>query len=432
MPQYQTGVALFLLGFIVIAMICIKGRTDRLPYLSFMCVYLVFHFGILPAEIIRPGVLLEKGSTYRWYHGGQFVRESLNIALVFFIGYILALFTPEPKIYLDMPMQDILPRRKQHFDRFFVLLLSFICGAWATIVLVVLGITNYVLYNELARGSNSSVYRSLLVYLYPLIGLILLIGLLYSRKVGPLFAVFGVWGTAAFIIGLRGEVLFPLAMSIPILMIQGRIRFRPVIFVFSLVLILTLSSFVKDFRNSASPSDALENISVLNGLSELGGSLRPVYETVRWTNTGMMEWQYGASYYAPFERTFFGLFPLIERVSAREDLRLMNVAIFQLTNGGSYGFSIAAEAYINFGLIGTFSIGLFVGMVMLRFGRKALCGVPSILLIAVVYALYYHIRQSFVGAFGSFVVIFVAGIVVTRTINRKSSKSVRSEALQKR
>jgi len=428
--QYQAGVAAFLLAFIAIAIIRSKGRPSRLPYLSFLSVYLAFHFGILPAEIVNPGVLLEQGRIYRWYYNGLFVREALNISMVFFIGYILASFTPEPKITQRASARYMLTETKRYYDRYFLALLSAVCGAWFFVVFLALGVTNYVLYNELARGSNSGIFRTFLVYSYPLIGLIFLLGLIYSRKVAPLMAVFGLWGASAFITGLRGEVLFPLAMSMPILIIQGRIRFRPITFTLLIVFILIGSSFVRVYRNTVSISDSLAHTSMLTGLAELGGSLRPAYETVRWINTGMMEFQHGASYYAPFERIFIGLLPIVERLPAREDLRLMNVAIFELTNGGSYGFSIAAEAYINFGLLGTFVVGLVAGTVMLRFGRKAARELPSLVLIALVYAFYYHIRQSFVGAFGSFVIVLVAGIAITSLINRKSLKGVRSLGVQ--
>ena len=428
--QYQTGIAAFLLAFVAIAIIRSKGRPSRLPYISFMIVYLAFHFGILPAEIMNPGVHLEQGSIYRWYYSVPFVREALNLSMVFLIGYILASFTPEPKLTQRISAQHMPTETRQYYDRYFLALLSVVCGAWFFIVFIALGITNYVLYNELARGSNSGIFQTFLIFSYPLIGLIFLLGLFYSRKVAPLMAVFGLWGVSAFVTGLRGEVLFPLAMSMPILIIQGRIRFRPIIFTLLIVVILISSSFVRGYRNTVSVADSLENTSMLTGLAELGGSLRPAYESVRWISTGMMEFQHGASYYAPFERTFLGFVPIVERLPAREDLRLMNVAIFELTNGGSYGFSIAAEAYINFGLLGTFFVGLVVGTVMLRFGRKAAHELPSLVLIALVYAFYYHIRQAFVGAFGSFVVVLVAGIAITSLINRKSLKSATSEVAQ--
>ena len=428
--QYQMGVAVFLFGFIAIAIINNKDQLEKAPYLTFMVVYIAFHFGILPTEINNPGGLLEQGAIYNWYYSGPLVREALNISMIFLVGYVLSSCMPKRNIDQITLKKKMLKGTVHYYDRYFIILLIIMCAVWFLIVTILLEITNYTLYNDIARGSDIGILGSIIIFIYPLIGIILFLGLLHSRNIWPLISVYSVWGAVAFVIGLRGEVLFPLAMSIPILIAQRRMRLQPVIVALSIAGILISSSFIRTYRNVSSFSESISNISILDSLAELGGSLRPAYETASWISTGILEFQQGATYYAPFERTFLTLFPIMDSLPAREDFRLMNVAIFELTNGGSYGFSIAAEAYINFGLIGAFVIGLLVGLVMLRFGRKTAHEIPSLALIALVYGLYYHVRQSFVGAFGSFVVVLVAGIVITSVMNRKPPKDARSDALK--
>jgi hypothetical protein len=71
----------------------------------------------------------------------------------------------------------------------------------------------------------------------------------------------------------------------------------------------------------------------------------------KWLDTGVEHLRWGETYWAPFERTLAIVLPL-PRSPALEDFRLMNVAI--AAREGHYGFSISAEAMINFGLLGCF------------------------------------------------------------------------------
>ena len=65
----------------------------------------------------------------------------------------------------------------------------------------------------------------------------------------------------------------------------------------------------------------------------------------------------------------------------------MNVTIVKLT-GGAYGFSIAAEAYANFGYAGAALVGLVVGYALTRIGRRFITGRLPIIGAALAYALF--------------------------------------------
>ena len=62
----------------------------------------------------------------------------------------------------------------------------------------------------------------------------------------------------------------------------------------------------------------------LDALVEMGESLRPVEQVVRWHAEGE-PYQHGDSYWAPFERAAARVLPGLKPVAADNDLRLMNV-----------------------------------------------------------------------------------------------------------
>lgn len=414
--------------FLVIWLAC-RRQVEKLPFILYAAVYVVFHFGMILPALIQPTILLDKRNWSRWYFSDFFVPEAYNVAIVFLFGICAAALFSHGRGLLAQPAvdrRDEINSPSTSIDTFFIISLSLSCAIWAFIVLVIFGVSDYTQYNEQTRGISSGFSGEILIYIYPAISAFLFYGLIFSKEKKFILIIYAAWSMIAFPIGLRGEVLFPLVMSIPILLIQRRIRFRPVIFGMLILATLLASSFVRIYRNESSFQSAIENTSVLVGLAELGGSLRPAYEVRRWIETGIDDFRWGESFYAPFERTFQGIMPFYERLPAREDMRLMNVAIVEHTNGGNYGFSIAAESYINFGFPGALIIGFLSGIVMLRFGRGIAMSQVEIVVPALAFALLYHIRQSFVGAYGSFVMFAICAILILAAVRNLDSRRHRA------
>jgi oligosaccharide repeat unit polymerase len=428
---FQIVVLAMVAGLFLVIWLACRRQVEKLPFVFYSAVYVVFHFGMILMALIQPTLLLEQRSWSSWYFSDFFVREAYNVAIVFFFGLCAAALGSYGR---QTPNQLAMSHGEQgghssgKINTFFTYALGVACLIWAFVVLIVLGISDYAQYNEGARGV-SSFSVGILKFIYTVITALLFYGLLYSKDWRPLIVIFSVWSAVAFPIGLRGEVLFPLVMAAPILVIQGRIRLRPVMLGVLVIAGLLASSFVRTYRNDPSFQSAAENTSVLMGLAELGGSLRPAYEVRRWIDTGVDDFRWGETFYAPFERTFQSIMPFYQRLPAREDMRLMNVAIVEHTNGGNYGFSIAAESYINFGFAGAVVIGFLSGLLMLRFGRGMAMSRIEIVVPALAFALLYHIRQSFVGAYGSFVMFVICGIVILAVVKsldtRRASGFVR-------
>ncbi|PKG88824.1 hypothetical protein CXF58_01750, partial [Psychrobacter sp. Sarcosine-02u-2] len=258
------------------------------------------------------------------------------------------------------------------------------------------------------------------VYLNQIIGFLLVILCTLKKYAKLAVFIFLIWSLVAFPLGLRGEVIFPLVIALPLLVINGVVRVSYTKAIVGIATILTLSSLVFIYRGESGSNKEID-VSPLATVAELGGSLRPVYEVSKWIDNKEMKYQYGATYYAPFERAFLRLLPIKERVSADEDMRLMNVAIAK--KAGPYGFSIIAESKINFSWLGVFFIGLFTGMILKVVDKRISLESYGLIALSLVFALFFHIRQSFVGAFGVFIINLGFGIIVVVLVNLRRKVS---------
>lgn len=394
-------------------------NQSNLLLTAFSVVYALFHFGIVAVYFIDDESLYRSGPT-SWFVQGGYVDGALKISILFLLGMTTALFysIKRPVISTSNNLNEFKPGAGV-----LVPLLAIFCTAWAAIVIVTANVTDYIEYNAVFRGDESYTMSYLLVIIYPAISAVFLLGVSWSPHLKSLFAVFLIWGLVAFLVGLRGMVLFPLAAAVPILHAQGRLRVRWTWMILVSWLVLGLASFARTFRNQGGLSYSLEQTSALGALAELGNSLRPAYEVRRWIDQGIENFYWGATYWAPFERTISLFLPFTHRVAAVDDLRLMNVAIVQHTQS-NLGFSISAEAFINFGYVGCFVVGAAVGATLLRIGDPIRAGHLSVVGCAMIYALFYHIRQSFVGAVATFIIFVCIGLLVQFLVDRTTDTRV--------
>src|SRR4029077_3247311 len=154
---------------------------------------------------------------------------------------------------------------------------------------------------------------------------------------------------------------------------------------------------------------------------------------VRWHAEGE-PYQYGNSYWAPFERAGARVLPGVKPMAADNDLRLMNVLV--LDRIGAIGFSPVAEAYRNFGPVGVVIVLGLLGMAL-----GAIDTIPdrrrAVLAIATLYPpLLINIRNSFVSvpaqcAAAILVVLAAAAVrhVVRSVVSRSYARTayIRSE-----
>ena len=209
------------------------------------------------------------------------------------------------------------------------------------------------------------------------------------------FAVFGAWALVAFPLGLRGEVLFPLVTAL-VVAARRRLPLSTVrVTVLALGLLVAIA-LVKDLRQTGvanAGGTSSESVNPLAALTELGSSLRPVYEVVTWADQGE-EPMYGATYWAPFDRAVTGVVPLWKRVPAEQDDRIMNVVVARRV--GQIGFSVVAEAYRNFGQAGVIVVMALIGALLAWMESWPATPTRAAVLGLVMVELLFQVRNDFI------------------------------------
>ena len=212
---------------------------------------------------------------------------------------------------------------------------------------------------------------------------------------------FIVWALIALPIGIRGDVMFPAAGAFAA---QAWKLYRiPVrYFIGGAIVMLCVASLLREVRaEGISKVDwRWEVVSPANALKELGQSLRPTYETIRWLQDGDQRLG-GASFWSPLERGFFRLFPVQQRVDIDEDLQL---SVLTIQRVGPIGFSPVAEAHYNFGTVGVPLVMGFIGFVVGLLGMWGRSPLGLALMLSTLIPILIFVRNSFTPVPGQMVI----------------------------
>jgi hypothetical protein len=172
-----------------------------------------------------------------------------------------------------------------------------------------------------------------------------------------------IFAIPAFLIGLRGEVIFPAAAWLVAASRRRQFRLRAW-HVLVLLACLATGSAVRQIRIVGFSPDRLGQVALnpLDGLLELGGSLRPLVEMQTWHANGEPFVGWG-TYWAPVERILLGRILGLSVTPTSDDPRAFAATV--LHNIGPIGGSPAAESFRSAGLLGIVVvlglIGLLVG-----------------------------------------------------------------------
>lgn len=212
-----------------------------------------------------------------------------------------------------------------------------------------------------------------------------------ARRAGFLF--FALFGLFALPLGLRGEVLFPLA---GFAVIHARRRATPsvALVLIGAIAVLGATSLIKDLRQVGlgGYSGELAAVSPLDGVGELGYSVRTVNEVIRWHQLSVPP-RTGETYWAPVDRLLGSMRLADPPPPAASDQRLMNIEM--RSRVGNLGGSVIAEAYRNFELAGVILVlgGLGAGVTLLA--RRPATLMNDVLLAVILTAALQHVRNSF-------------------------------------
>lgn len=237
---------------------------------------------------------------------------------------------------------------------------------------------------------------------------------------------FVVFALIAFPLGLRGEVLFPLAISTTLVAMQTKMP-RARILVIAAVVLLVPITVVSQTRQTDVDLGQV-SFSPLGGLSELGYSLQVVSATVEWHDTLDESYDWGSTYWAPIEDAAnrYLLFREVTPESQNDAHMSTQVA----SRVGGVGGSIVAEAYHNFTVLGSTVWLLLWGALLGWLNRRARSGGPWVVAAGIAgYVFLLLVRNTFVAVPTVLVLTAVATVtaaglmwMTTRVQRRKTTR----------
>jgi hypothetical protein len=265
---------------------------------------------------------------------------------------------------------------------------------------------------------SSSTQGTPLPYVYALIGveagILAVSSKSRAKTVG--FLCFAAFALPALAVGLRGEVLFPIVAAVVMggfhsQLLNGK-RFLVV-----LVVALLAVSAIRTFRDagfagttSTSNQTISASFSALDGLAEMGYSLRPTVVVVQWHDQGQPALD-GGSFMSPFVRLAHSALPVLGRnTPVQIDPDVLNSVVLQRV--GPIGFSQTAEAYDNWGTAGVIGVLLVIGLVLSWIDRSPLTLGSLLIRNSVFVPLLIEVRNTFTAVPAQ----ILLGLVVSATL----------------
>ncbi|MEB6121382.1 O-antigen polysaccharide polymerase Wzy [Mammaliicoccus sciuri] len=157
------------------------------------------------------------------------------------------------------------------------------------------------------------------------------------------------------ITGNRGEVFYPLLSAVGVLIVRN-FKIKKWMYFLSFLTFFLLFPLIKLTRNLSASNIQDLDIKWYSSLVEIGYTLRPLGYTVDWIQNGE-RLAYGESYFAPFQRMLSNIIPGMEKI----DYMLVGYGFRYRLPG--MGYSVVAEGYYNWGLIGVIFIMIIVCLV---------------------------------------------------------------------
>jgi oligosaccharide repeat unit polymerase len=360
-------------GLVVLALIAYLRIVVGLPWLSasigYLTLFWMFHYGLAFTSIVLPGTVRNfEPWEINWMYGPN-VRVAMVLAVIGAAGFVggvgmMVHRTPGTRTRPD-PREDVVLFR----------------AGWALLVLGLAG-SAFFIFQAGGLGVFSLGY---LDFRSTVLAETQLQSAIDLSQLGCLFALCGAdrhqwrWPLAAWsvlgalllLIGMRTEALIPLVAYIVVLSHRG-VRFRRRHLVASVLAIAVMIPAVKGFRNVGfgNRSDVdWTDVTPLDTLTELGGTLRATKAYVDWIESGD-SFLLGTGYWAPFDRHMLSrLVPGWEQRPYETDERIPTRNM--VGREGSVGTSATGESYYNFGVIGPFVFYLCVGLLFGVLERKA-------------------------------------------------------------
>lgn len=221
----------------------------------------------------------------------------------------------------------------------------------------------------------------------------------FLRKIAFIvFLIFAVWG---FPVGLRGEVLFPLASAASILALRRRMPGSRLSIIVATLLLMLIAAVSVSRQQGIDKLTDITTYSPLAALAELGSSIRVVNVMSEWHSSGGYEWAGIWPYWNP---TADAVLRLVFRV-APDPYHLETYLSSQIAeNVGQIGGSVLASAFHSFGPIGMIVLMSMWGLTLTLVEVKAH---ENILMAALLGGLTFGFQQQIRNDFASLPVIAI-------------------------
>lgn len=403
----------------------VEGVTLLSPAIAYALVFWVFHFGLVFPASVFPSVLDQFAPwDINWLYypeGGKATLLALLFLAAFMFGVLL---TRKPTVWADVSQNsEVTAPELVVVGRLVVvggLLLAFVgvlqfgfnvffrsyaeffqihnTFSWAVVL------TAYGHVVQLAGGKRvPAVIRSLFWAYVPIAFLTFAAG----ARTAPLFS--------AVVVGIA-------------LSLRGFRLPRAGLWVAAIVLLLGIS-LIRETRQYGlsevlTGQESVTESSPLSGITEMGGSLRPVAMTVHYIDVAHNELLMGQTYVYPVWRQVQRVLG-ISRSDPEADPRFISTHIGRLYSA-AMGYSVAAEAYVNLGSFGVLFFAVVWGALLGVLERQSNKPYGLALLGAVLIPMMINIRNSFIFVpawiFLGVLVLLFARFVVRALMTRRQNR----------
>lgn len=346
--------------------IVLLTRLDRHRPFSLGLVYLsllaIFHVGLLIPVAFNVPVTLFNSVDASWVQSPSFASAAIYVAIgivAFALGYLFRFRSSPARSTESKGSAEQASITPDGAGVVGVILLVLGLGLWLQIALSsgigVLG-ASYASFLAATAGSNTPAA-------YLLMGFGLSVVASSPRRSTRRFALitFGLWSVPAFALGLRGEVILPLAAYLVVANRRRLLRFRPWMALAGLGA-LSLGSAIRVLRQLGVGNSSVEltAFNPFQGVIELGYSIRPlVYVSSHHDATGN-SFVGIATYLAPFRRFIEGRLLGRDVLSVEQDPAVFGGFIAEQV--GPIGGSPMAEAYRAGGVLGLIIVLFLIGV----------------------------------------------------------------------
>lgn len=381
------------------------------PACLFYIILALFHLGLVLAWIFGIDPDFTRATDYVWF-SGPIATLSLVIVLLAMVSYLLgaALYVTFRPSQADTRVLGTLgdEQRETWSSAYAVAGAGLaIAGlvAWAVIGLSAGGVeiftSSYFTWLSLTRDSPGLSWA----YTAIAVGLGLAVMRRSLRIVRIALIVFAAYACVAFFIGLRGEVLYPIAVAASVMAFARRMP-RAAITVLAAVAALLLINVAKIVRQIGVAGGGIDwrSVDPLSALLEMGSTLRVVATTVIWHDINGEPLMHGATYVVSLARVMEALFNPSARPPAALDFRLMNSEV--AARAGQIGGSAIAEAFHNFSILGVVVVFTIFGLLFGYFSSMRLNATRIAVYVCFAVPMFNHIRNAFVAV----VPIFLLGL----------------------